>query len=66
MGGITLAEIGEAADRQHSRAFDPLGLPVNLELTALGRHKSRSQGENHRYNPETIHMLQLSTREGNF
>ena len=66
VGGITLADIGEAADRQHSRAFDPLGLPVNLELTALGRHKSRSQGENHRYNPETIHMLQLSTREGNY
>jgi len=66
VGGITLADIGEAAYRQHSRAFDPLGLPVNLELTALGRHKSRCQGENHRYNPETIHMLQLSTREGNY
>ncbi len=66
VGGITLDDIGEAVCRQHSLAFDPLGLPVDLELTAAGRHKSRSQGENHRYNPQTIHMLQLSTREGRY
>ena len=66
VGGITLEDIGKAADRLHSRAFDPLGLPVNLELTAAGRHKERSQGEHHRYNPQTIHMLQLAAREGSF
>ena len=66
VGGITLEDIGNAADKQHSRAFDPLGLPVNLELTAMGRHKERAQGEKHRYNPQTIHMLQLSTREGDY
>ena len=66
VGGITLEDIGKAADKQHSRAFDPLGLDVDLELTAMGRHKERSRGEKHRYNPQTIHMLQLSTREGNY
>ncbi len=66
IGGITLEEIGRAVEKQHNLAFDPLGLSVNPELTALGRHKSRSQGEEHRYNPATIHMLQLSTREGNY
>lgn len=66
VGGITLEDIGRAADRQHSRAFDPLGLAVDLELTAAGRHKERSQGEKHRYNPRTIHMLQTSVREGNY
>ncbi len=66
VGGITLEDIGAAVDLQHSKAFDPLGLPTDLELSALGRHKSRSQGENHRYNPKTIHMLQYATREGDY
>ena len=66
IGGITLDDIEKAQDEQHSRAFDPLGLPVNLELTATGRHKARSGGENHRYNPQTIHMLQRSVREGSY
>jgi len=66
VGGITLTDIAAAVDAQHSRAFDPLGLNTDLSLTAVGRHKSRSQGENHRYNPKTIHMLQASTREGSY
>ena len=66
VGGITLDDIGRAVDSQHSRAFDPLGLPVNLELTALGRHKERSRGEHHRYNPQTIHKLRQAAREGSY
>jgi len=66
VGGITLEDIGNAADAQHSRAFDPLGLSVNLELTSFGRHKERSQGESHRYNPQTIHKLQQAAREGSY
>ena len=66
IGGITLDDIGRAVDEQHGKAFDPLGLNVNLELTAKGRHKLRSAGENHRYNPQTIHMLQCATREGDY
>ena len=64
--GITLEDIGRSAEEQHNLAFDPLGLPVDAHLTAFGRHKSRSGGEDHRYNPQTIHMLQLSTREGDY
>ena len=64
--GITLEDIGRGVEAQHNLAFDPLGLPVEAKLTAFGRHKSRSGGEEHRYNPRTIHMLQLSTREGNY
>lgn len=66
IGGITLDDIGAAVSAQHSRAFDPLGLKTDLELTSLGRHKERSQGEHHRYNPKTIHMLQSAAREGNY
>ena len=66
VGGITLEDIAEATDRQHSKAFDPLGLASDLSLTSVGRHKARAQGELHRYNPQTIHMLQKSTRDGNY
>ena len=48
----------EDVDRLHSSAFDPLGLETDLELESIGRHNFRSQGEHHRYNPRTIHLLQ--------
>ncbi|MBQ9155360.1 MAG: glutamate synthase large subunit, partial [Eubacterium sp.] len=66
IGGITLSDIAQETDRQHSRAFDPLGLYTELSITSAGRHKARSQGEHHRYRPETIHKLQQSTREGDY
>ena len=64
--GITLQDISEAVDRQHSKAFDPLGLDRDLSIQVVGSHKMRSQGELHRYNPQTIHMLQKSTRDGSY
>ena len=64
--GITLEDIAEAADRQHSKAFDPLGLATDLSVPPVGSHKMRSQGERHRYNPQTIHMLQKATRDGSY
>ncbi|WP_026508505.1 glutamate synthase large subunit [Butyrivibrio sp. MC2013] len=64
--GISLDDIAATYDEMHSRAFDPLGLSADLELTALGRHKLRAQGEHHRYSPATIHMLQTATREGDY
>ena len=66
IGGITLEDIAKATDRQHSKAFDPLGLSVDLSPDSVGMHKSRSGGEHHRYNPETIHMLQAATRENDY
>ena len=66
VGGITLEDIAEQTDAQHSRAFDPLGLQTDLTLSSMGRHKMRSQGEVHRYNPQTIHLLQQSTREDSY
>ncbi len=66
IGGITLEDIAAQTDAQHSKAYDPLGLEVNLTLPSVGRHKMRSQGEAHRYNPQTIHLLQQSTRTGDY
>ena len=58
VGGITLEDIAKDVDERHSQAFDPLELSTDLTLDSIGRHKSRSQGEEHRYNPRTIHTLQ--------
>ena len=66
VGGIGLAEIGAMVDRAHARAFDPLGLEVDLELDSLGAHKARSGGEDHLYDPQTIHLLQEAARRGDY
>ena len=66
IGGIDIEDIAKATDRQHSRAFDPLGLDSDLSLDSVGFHKMRSGGELHRYNPQTIHMLQSATRENDY
>ncbi|MCC8138064.1 MAG: glutamate synthase large subunit [Clostridiales bacterium] len=66
IGGITLKDIEDDIDYRHSKAFDPLGLKEDLTLDSMGWHKSRSGGEHHRYNPCTIHLLQESTRTGNY
>ncbi len=66
VGGITIEDIAEETDNLHSRAFDPLGLDTDETLPSIGRHKMRSAGEEHRYNPETIHLLQQSTWRGDY
>ena len=66
VGGIGIEEIAHDYLARHSQAFDPLRLEVDLTLDSLGQHKSRSCGEEHLYNPRTIHMLQQSTRLGNY
>ena len=64
VGGITLQDIAAQTDEQHSKAFDPLGLDTDLTLSSMGRHKNAEPGEEHRYNPRTIHLLQQSTKRG--
>lgn len=66
VGGITLDDIAKESDDLHTEAFDPLGLNADLTLDSVGRHKMRSAGEDHRYNPQTIHMLQQSTKRGDY
>lgn len=66
IGGISLKDIEEDIDALHSKAFDPLGLKVDLKLDSFGSHKFRSDKEEHLYNPKTIHLLQEATRKGDY
>jgi glutamate synthase (ferredoxin) len=66
VGGITLKEMEHQVDALHSKAFDPLGLNLDLTMDSDGSHKLRSGKEEHLYNPKTIHLLQQATRTGSY
>lgn len=66
VGGIGIDELAADYVARHSQAFDPLGLEVDMTLDSIGQHKLKSGGERHLYNPQTIHMLQQSTRRGDY
>lgn len=66
IGGITIKDIEENADKLHTSAFDPLGLSTSTELESRGSHKFRSGKEEHLYNPQTIHTLQAATRTNDY
>lgn len=64
--GKTIKDIEEDVDYRHSKVYDPLGLDVDISLDSRGDHKERSGKEEHLYNPQTIHKLQLATRSGDY
>jgi len=66
IGGISIKDIEKTTDELHTAAFDPLGLEVDLTLDSVGKHSYRSGGEEHLYNPKTIHLLQEATKHGDY
>ncbi|MFV0465359.1 MAG: glutamate synthase large subunit [Lachnospiraceae bacterium] len=66
IGGITIEDIERDMNELHSAAWDPLGLETDLTLDSKGRHKYRSGADQHLYNPATIHLLQESTKRGDY
>lgn len=66
VAGISLKDIQDDVETLHSKAFDPLGLSTDTTLDSEGAHKMRSGKEEHLYNPQTIHLLQLATRTGDY
>ena len=64
--GISLKDIQDDVETLHSKAFDPLGLSTDTTLDSEGAYKMRSGKEEHLYNPQTIHLLQLATRTGDY
>ena len=64
--GLSFDGIAEEALTKHRLGFieTPLGLTKNLE--AGGVYQWKRQGEAHMFNPQTIHLLQLSTRTNDY
>ena len=63
LGGIGLKEIALEAILPHSMAFAARNLPLRL---SEGLYAYRKNGEHHAWNPETIALLQWSTRTGDY
>lgn len=59
IGGIGLEEITEELLRPHRKAFQE---DHKFEILEEGIYSFRKQGEHHAWNPETISLLQWSTR----
>ena len=66
VSGITIDDIEKRSRDLHEYAYDPFHNEFNSGLQVKGWHKLRSGQEQHLYEPETIHLLQLATRTGNY
>lgn len=65
IGGLGLDEIAQETLIKHFRSFGPSIQAHNL-LPAGGTYKWRRKGEQHLFNPQTIHLLQNSTRKNDY
>ena len=63
--GVRLAEIAEDSLKRHRRAYPQRHIDTDEEaLDTGGMYQWRKDGEYHLFNPQTIHLLQKSTRMG--
>ena len=65
IGGLTLDDIAEEALVKHRLAFPKTANPAP-KLEVGGVYQWKQRGEAHLFNPQTIHLLQQSTRTGNY
>ncbi|MBY0427454.1 MAG: FMN-binding glutamate synthase family protein, partial [Cytophagales bacterium] len=65
IGGLTLDGIAEEALMKHRLAFPEKDVPVN-RLQVGGYYQWKRKGEFHLFNPDSIHLLQYSTRMNNY
>ncbi len=63
--GMGLDEIAKENLAKHSFAFARKEVPVN-RLPVGGLYQWKRKGEYHLFNPQTIHLLQFSTRTGDY
>ena len=63
LGGISLDEVAEETIKRHHIAYPPGGeIPGTKRLPIGGEYQWRREGEPHLFDPETVFLLQHSTR----
>lgn len=65
IGGLDLDGIAREAMLKHSLAFPEKEIP-NPKLEVGGVYQWKRRGEAHLFNPDSVHLLQLSTRRGDY
>jgi glutamate synthase domain-containing protein 2/glutamate synthase domain-containing protein 3 len=66
IGGIGIAEIERETRARHAIAYPDRETAGMLDLKPGGYYQWRRDGEYHMYNPDTISLLQYSTRSNSF
>jgi len=65
IGGLGLDEIAREALIKHGRVFGKSTRP-DMILPTGGNYRWRRKGEQHLFNPQTIHLLQNATRKNDY
>lgn len=65
IGGVGLDDIAQEALQKHFSGFRRSGVQIRL-LPEGGVYQWKRKGEAHLFNPETVHLLQHSTRTNNY
>jgi glutamate synthase (ferredoxin) len=65
IGGIGIEEVAADVEARHLQAFHSYN-PHGTALAPGGDWQWRKDGEYHLYNPQTIHLLQTSCRNGDY
>jgi glutamate synthase (NADPH) large chain len=66
IGGVGTRAVEAETRARHLYAYPERPVAGNLDLMAGGYYQWRRDGEYHMYNPDTISLLQHSTRSGSF
>ena len=66
IGGVGVDDIERETLARHAYAYPERAIAGILDLKPGGYYQWRRDGEYHMYNPDTISLLQHSTRSGNF
>ena len=67
LDGVGLDVVAAEVASRHAVAYPPSGIsPAHRSLTVGGEYQWRHEGEKHLFNPETVFLLQHSTRTENY
>ncbi len=66
IGGVGIEVVAREVRLRHDRAYPPKRPVVHKQLGTGGQYQYRDDGEQHLFNPLTVHKLQFSCRSGSY